>query len=185
MKRIEVHKYMTPLADNADCRWSLGIMNLTEAECLMIAEFANGARSINSDRARGLSATEMRGVAAARRDEFSKLYDDDPNLRDEIDRLRADAARSGVSMSYADAYEQKRAAMLRLAMPPDARKYDAEAAARQRAARMQERAEDDRYETAKQPRAEDDWYETAKQPEPDPEPGNRFSGLDIPDERIK
>lgn len=176
MKRIEVHKYMTPLADNADCRWSLGIMNLTEAECLMIAEFANGARSVNSDRARGLSATEMRGVTAARQDEFSKLYADDPNLRDEIDRLRAGAARSGVSVSYADAYEQKRAAMLREAMPrADRNGVTLGTRAKELRAAIEREAE----------RAADDWYETARQPEPDPEPGNRFSGLDIPPEETK
>jgi hypothetical protein len=63
MKRVEVHKYNTPTADNRDCPWSLGILNLTEAEADLVAQFARGIRNINSLRARGVTATEMRGMS--------------------------------------------------------------------------------------------------------------------------
>ena len=60
MKRVEVHKYKTPLDGNIDCPWSLGVLNLTEAGCSIIAQFANGIRSVNSPRAMGMTATDMR-----------------------------------------------------------------------------------------------------------------------------
>jgi hypothetical protein len=60
MKSVEVHKYQTPTMDNADCQWSVGIMNLTQREADVIATFARGIRTVNSDRARGMTATDMR-----------------------------------------------------------------------------------------------------------------------------
>lgn len=46
MKRVECHKYRTPTQDNPDCAWSVGILNLTEAEADMIARLAAGIRSV-------------------------------------------------------------------------------------------------------------------------------------------
>lgn len=46
MKRVECHKYRTPTQDNPDCAWSVGILNLTEAEADMITRLAAGIRSV-------------------------------------------------------------------------------------------------------------------------------------------
>jgi len=60
MKRVETRIYRTPTKDNADCPWSIGVLNLTEAEANMVRRYAEGIRSVNSPRASGYTATEMR-----------------------------------------------------------------------------------------------------------------------------
>lgn len=48
MKRIESHRYNTPTADNRDCSYSVGVLNLTKDEAEMIERLAS---QMNGERA--------------------------------------------------------------------------------------------------------------------------------------
>lgn len=60
MEKVTTNIYKTPTARNQDCQWSLGVMNLTEAEARLIAQYALGIRTSNSPRAQGVTADQMR-----------------------------------------------------------------------------------------------------------------------------
>ncbi len=77
MEAVKVTKQRTPTERNQDCQWSIGVMNLTEAEADAIGAFARQVRSVGSDRSRGFTAVEMRQIIAERRARLG------PNVTDE------------------------------------------------------------------------------------------------------
>lgn len=91
MKRVECHKYRTPTQDNPDCAWSVGVLNLTEAEADIIRNFAEGIRSVNSPRARGFTAADMRAMSPGT-DTLADLYPELNERQREV-LMRAESGR--------------------------------------------------------------------------------------------
>lgn len=148
MKTVTVNTYKTPTADNPDCPWSVGIMNLTEAEAGLVAEFARNVRGVPWTRTKDTKA--MRDMTATA-------------MRERDTMMRANSA-------LVDASGQRCGDMCDIP----------EQCYKQNFCGRRWLAGNLRDEAARAQGLTSSWGS----PTSDPElamPGNRFSGLDIPD----
>jgi len=89
---ITVNKYATPTLENAACPFSVGVMNLTQAEADKLSEYA-----VQLQCDRSITATEMRerekNVMIGNSPAYSNMVSDvEANLKREIERVKAERA---------------------------------------------------------------------------------------------
>lgn len=87
---ITVNKYATPTFENAACPFSVGVMNMTQAEAEKLAEYA---MQLQCDRS--ITATEMRErekLVIGNSPAYSEATEIEANLKREIERVKAERA---------------------------------------------------------------------------------------------